>query len=128
MPYTHTIEGRIIHIAWSGRITKDDLAKLGRELSQIAGKLHFAPNVLHTYDDSIELGFELTEIHHYSAAAKQVKPPVPIRAAMVSISMESEYISTLFKMLNRIENVEMRVFCDEASARLWLDEYQPPQA
>ena len=32
MPYTHTIEGRIIHIAWSGRITKDDLAKLGREL------------------------------------------------------------------------------------------------
>ena len=128
MPYTHTIEGRIIHIAWSGRTTKDDLAKLGHELPQIANSLRFPANILHTYEEAISLGFELTEIHHYSAAAKQVKPPVPIRAAMVSISMESEYISTLFKMLNRIENVEMRVFCDEASARLWLDEYQPPQA
>ncbi|HOF08455.1 MAG TPA: STAS/SEC14 domain-containing protein [Opitutaceae bacterium] len=128
MPYTHTIEGRIIHIAWSGRITKDDLAKLGRELPQIAGKLHFAPNVLHTYDDSIELGFELTKIHHYSTVAKQVPPPVPIRSAMVNATMQGEYVATLFKMLNRVENIEMRVFCDEASARLWLDEHQPAQA
>ncbi|HOG92339.1 MAG TPA: hypothetical protein PK879_08600 [Opitutaceae bacterium] len=60
--------------------------------------------------------------------AKQVPPPVPIRSAMVNATMQGEYVATLFKMLNRVENIEMRVFCDEASARLWLDEHQPPQA
>jgi hypothetical protein len=47
---------------------------------------------------------------------------------MVNATMQGEHVATLFKMLNRVENIEMRVFCDEASARLWLDEHQPPQA
>lgn len=128
MPYSHTIEGHIIHIAWYGRITKEDLDTLGRELPQIAGKLPFASNILHTYEGVTEASFDPVEIHHYSNAAKQIKPPVPIRAAMVSVSMQGEYLATLFKMLNRVENIEMRVFCDEASARLWLEETPTPHA
>ena len=39
---------------------------------------------------------------------------------MVVTTKEGEALAAVFKTLNRTPNLEMRVFADEAAARLWL--------
>jgi len=120
MPINCTIEGRIVHIAWSGTIAKEDLESLGNEMPQIGRKLGFAPDVLHTYDGVTGVSFEPVAAYQYALQQKQILIPSPVRSAMVVTTKESEYLATIFKTLNRTPNLEMRVFYDEASARRWL--------
>ena len=120
MPYSCTIEGRIVHVSWHGLISQEDFDSLGKDMPRIGRKLGFAPDVIHTFEAVTELGFEPAAAYQYSLKQKQVEIPNPIRAAMVTTTRENEYLVTIFKMLNRTTNLEMKVFPDEASARHWL--------
>ncbi len=120
MPIICTTEGRIVHAAWSGMITKDDLENLGKEMPRIGRELGFAPDVIHTYEGVTDVGFEPVAAYQYPLQQKQVSIPSPVRSAMVVTTKESEYLATIFKTLNRTPNLEMKVFYDEASARRWL--------
>ena len=120
MPITCTTKGRIIHVSWSGTIAKDDLETLGKELPRIGRALGFAPDVLHTFEGATGLDFEPAAAYQYARQQKPVAIPETVRAAMVVTTKEAEYLSTVFKTLNRRPNLEMKVFFDEASARRWL--------
>ncbi len=120
MPYTCTLDGRIVRVCWQGMITQDDLASFGKEMPRIGRQLGFAPDVLHSFDGSDGVGFEPAAAYHYSVQQRQITIPNPIRSAQVVSSKESEYIATVFSSWNRTPNLEMKVFFDEASALRWL--------
>jgi hypothetical protein len=120
MPYSYTIEGRIVHVRWQGSIVKEDLESLGREMPRVGRQLGFAPDVLHTFGETTGFSFEPLAAYQYSLQQKQVKIPNPIRAAMVAATPDCEALATVFKTLNRTPNLEMQVFANEAAARRWL--------
>ena len=120
MPYSCTVEEHCVHVAWCDKISVDDLREFGREMPRIGQMLGRAPDVLHTFDGVKGLGFDPAAAYEYSVHQKAVAIPNPIRAAMVATTKENEYLATLFMKLNRVPNLEMRVFFTEASARAWL--------
>ena len=120
MPYTHTIEGRIVHVCWYGAITHQDLDVFGAEMPRIGRSLGFAPDVLHTFAAVTGLGLKPIEAFAYSLRRSQEPIPNPIRSAIVGSSAQGEALATVFKELNRTPNLEMKVFADETAARRWL--------
>ena len=120
MPYTYTIGERIVHVCWSGMIAKEDFDSLAKDMPRIGRELGFAPDVLHTFEETTGFSFEPIAAYQYSLRQKQAKIPNPVRAAMVVTTKEGEALAAVFKTLNRTPNLEMRVFADEADARLWL--------
>ena len=120
MPYSYIVEKRIVHVRWQGVIGEGDLQSFGTDMPRVGRQLGFAPDVIHTFEAATELGFDPAAAYQYSVRQKQVEIPNPIRAAIVVASKENEYIATVFTMLNRATNLEMKVFFDEAEARRWL--------
>ena len=120
MPYTYSIEGRTVVVAWSGTITTEDLVSLEQKMPQIGRSLGFAPDALHTFGGVIGAEYAPAAAYAYSRRQQQVAIPNPIRAAMVVVTKENEYLATVFATLNRAPNLEMRIFYDEESARRWL--------
>jgi hypothetical protein len=120
MPYTSTIEEGIVHVRWHGTLSKADFDSLAKDMPRIGRELGHAPNVLHTFEDTLGADFEPISAYQYSLRQKQAKIPNPVRAAIVVSSPKGEAMASIFKTLNRTPNLEMRVFADEAVARLWL--------
>ena len=120
MPYSHTTEGRILHVSWHGMVTKDDLVAFGADMPRLGRELGFAPDVLHTFAAVTGHSFQPIAAYMYSLLQKRVQIPSPIRAAIVATTQEGEALATVFKTLNRTPNLEMKVFANEAAARLWL--------
>lgn len=107
-------------VAWSGTITAEDLASLEQKMPQIGRSLGFAPDALHLFEGVIEAEFEPAAAYAYSRRQRQVAIPNPVRAAMVVVTKENEYLAKVFTTLNRAPNLEMKVFYDEENARRWL--------
>jgi hypothetical protein len=120
MPYTCTIEDRIVLVRWNGTITKEDFDSLSTDMPRIGRELGFAPDVIHTFKETTGYNFEPIAAYQYSLRQKQTKIPNPVRAAIVVDSQAGKAVAKVFKTLNRTPNLEMRVFADEAAARLWL--------
>lgn len=120
MPYDVTVEGRIVHIAWTGVIAQADLDSLLREMPRIGRDLGAAPDVIHTFDDTTGFSFEPGAAYQHSLQQRETEIPNPIRVAIVATTQEGEALATVFKGLNCNPNLEMRVFGNEAVARRWL--------
>lgn len=120
MPYSYTVEARIVHVSWHGVIAKEDLEAFGGEMPRVGRELGFPPDVLHTFEGVTGYSFQPITAYVYSLLQKRVVIPSPVRAAMVVGTEEGEAIATVFKTLNRTRNLEMKVFSNEAAARLWI--------
>ena len=120
MPYTYTIEGRIVHVAWHGTIAREDLESFGEAMPRVGRELGYAPDVIHTFEGTIGYSFQPIAAYMYSLLQRRAQIPNPIRAAIVATTQEGEALATVFKTLNRTRNLEMKVFSNEAAARLWL--------
>ena len=122
MPYSYTIEGRLVHVSWHGMITKEDLVAFGVDMPQVGRSLGSAPDVLHTFEAVEGHRFQPIAAYMYSLLQKRVEIPNPVRAAIVAVTQEAEALATVFKTLNRTRNLEMKIFANEAAARLWLSQ------
>ncbi len=122
MPYSYTIEGRLVHVSWHGMITKEDLVAFGADMPQVGRTLGAAPDVLHTFEAVEGHRFQPIAAYMYSLLQKRVEIPNPVRAAIVAVTQEAEALATVFKTLNRTRNLEMKIFANEAAARLWLSQ------
>jgi hypothetical protein len=120
MPYDVTVEGRIVHISWTGVVAQADLDSLRREMPRIGRELGSAPDVIHTFDDTKGFSFTPGAAYDYSLQQRDVEIPNPIRVAIVATTRDGEALATVFKTLNCTPNMEMRVFGNEAVARRWL--------
>lgn len=120
MPYTFSIDGRIVHFAWSGVVAKEDLQSIGKEMPRLARELGFAPNVLHTFDAVTGHSFQPLAVYMHSLLRKRVVIPTPVRSAAVTKTSEGASLARMFVSLNRSPNLEMKVFDSEEVARRWL--------
>ncbi|MFT3829050.1 MAG: hypothetical protein QM691_05010 [Opitutaceae bacterium] len=120
MAYSYTVDGRIVHVRWRGTLAGGDLEAFGKEMPLLGRRLGFAPDVLHTFDETVASGFEPISAYHYSLQLKQVKIPNPIRAAVVASTKQGEAMATVFQTLNRTPNLELRIFATEDAALRWL--------
>ncbi|MBK8475551.1 MAG: hypothetical protein IPL39_04370 [Opitutaceae bacterium] len=120
MPYTYTIEDRIVHLAWSGVVAKEDLQAIGREMPRLAAELGFAPDVLHTFDAVAGYSFQPIAAYALSLLRKRVVIPYPVRSAAVARTPESLALARIFIALNRTRNLTMEVFDSEEKARRWI--------
>ncbi len=97
-------------------------------MPQIGRRLGAAPDVLHTFEGAEDFGFEPIAAYLHSQAQRNVTIPNPIRAAVVATTQECEALATAFKTLNRTPNLEVKVFANEAAARLWLARAEATEA
>ena len=121
MPYSYIIEGRVVHIVWSGVISKEDLQSVGKAMPRLAAELGFAPDVLHTFDTVIGHSFQPLAAYMFSLLRKRVEIPNPVRSAAVATTPEGKSMARMMATLNRNHNLEMKVFASEEAARRWLD-------
>jgi hypothetical protein len=120
MPFTCTVEDRLVRVSWSDLVTREDLDAFAEEMPRLGRSLGFAPDVLHCFEAVTGFTFDPTEAFHYSRKQRQVEIPNPIRVALVATTKENEYLATVFKTLTKVSNLEMHLFFDEPSARRWL--------
>jgi hypothetical protein len=128
MPFTATVEDKIIHIAWEGVVSQDDLQHVDREIPRLATELRFAPNVLHTFDAVTERGFEPMAVYAVSQQRRQRKIPVPVKSALVVRTPEARRVAEVFMALNRTPNLTLETFDSEKRARAWLRSGAPSLA
>lgn len=120
MPYSSIIEGRVVHIVWSGVMSREDLQSLGKGMPRIAAELGFAPDVLHTFDAVTGHSFQPLAAYMLSLLRKRVEIPTPVRSAAVATTAEGKSMARMMATLNRNHNLEMKVFESEEAARRWL--------
>lgn len=122
MPFTATVEDRIVHIAWQGVVSEEDLCQVDREIPRLAAELRFAPNVLHTFDKVTQRGFEPKAVYAVSQQRSQRRIPVPVRSALVVKTPEARRVAEVFMALNRSPNLTIETFASGKAARAWLAE------
>ncbi len=122
MPYSYTIDGRIVRVAWHGVVAKEDLESFGAAMPQVGRSLGFAPDVLHTFDGVTGHSFQPIAAYLYSLLQKRERIPNPVRAAIIATDRQGMALAKVFTTLNRTRNLEMRIFADEPSARSWLEQ------
>ncbi len=109
-----------MHVSWSGTISTEDLESFGATMPRVGRELGFAPDVIHTFDDTTGFSFQPVAAYHHSQQSRHLQIPNPVRAAIVTDTQEGEALATVFKTLNRTPNLEMKVFSNQTAARLWL--------
>lgn len=122
MPYTATVEDRIVHIAWEGTVTQQDLEAVDREIPRLAAELRFAPHVLHTFAPAMTRAFEPMDVFAVAQRRSTRKIPVPVKSALVVKGAEARRVAEVFLALNRSPNLTMETFTSEKAARAWLAE------
>jgi len=122
MPYTATVEGRNVHIAWHGVVSREDLQSIGKEIPRLAAELGFAPNVLHTFGTMTGYTFQPIAAYVVALVRKRVTIPHPVKSVSVATTPETRKMAQFFKTLNRSPNLTMEIFESETAARAWLNE------
>ncbi len=120
MPYTHAVEGKVVHISWHGVVSKEDLRTLGEEMPRIVEAIGFVPDLLHTFERMERYSFQPISVYMFSLLRKRVQISRPSRSALVATTPETKSLARIFKMVNRTPNLEMAIFGSESAARRWL--------
>lgn len=120
MPFSHTVEDRVVHVAWHGLVSREDLQAFGKAMPQLVASLGFIPDVLHTFEAVDGYGFQPITVYMFSLLRKRVHIPKPVRSAVVATTPETRSLAKVFKALNRTKNLEMEIFDSEVAARRWL--------
>lgn len=123
MPISHTIEGRVVHLAWSGVITNADLAAIGALMPRLVKELGFVPHVLNTYDGVIGADLDPDAIYAQSMQRRQHPIPPQAKSALVAATPVVLSMARVFQAMNRDPRLQMEIFSSEAEARAWLAEW-----
>ena len=123
MPISHTIEGRIVHVNWSGVITNADLAAIGALMPRLAKELGFVPHVLNTYDGVMGSDFDPEAIYAQSMQRRHQPIPPQAKSAMVATTPVVLAMTRVIQTMNREPRLQMEIFGTEAEARAWLAEW-----
>ena len=120
MPYTHTVEDRILHFSWFGVLSLEDLQTFGRNMPGLVASLGFSPNILHTFDEMKGYSFQPIMVYMFSLLRKRAKIPHPVKSAAVAKTPEVLAVARLFKAVNHSPNLTIEVFSTDEAARVWL--------
>ena len=123
MPISHTIEGRIVHVSWTGVITNADLAAVGALMPRLAQELGFVPHLLNTYDGVTGADFDPETIYAQSMQRRHQPIPPQAKSAMVATTPVDLAMTRVIQAMNREPRLQMEIFGSEAEARAWLAEW-----
>ncbi len=84
MPFTHTVEDRILHFRWNGVISREDLQRFGAEMPGLVERIGFIPDVLHTFDEVTGYSFQPLMVYLFSMLRKRATIPRPVKSAAVA--------------------------------------------
>lgn len=124
MPFTHAIEGSLIHFRWSGVLTREGFQSLGeampglvRQVWQSTGRM---PHVLHDFRATEGCDFPPLTAYEISLRRRTVPIPEPVKSAVVATPTGGWAMARVFQALNRNDNLVMELFETEEAARAWL--------
>ena len=123
MSISHTIEGRIVHVKWSGMITNADLAAVGALMPRLAQELGCVPHLLNTYDGVTGADFDPETIYAQSMQRRHQPFPPLAKSAMVATTPVDLAMTRMIRTMNREPRLQMEIFGSEAEARAWLAEW-----
>lgn len=120
MPYQLTQTEDFVHIEWCGEMTDDDLIALSRQMPQIATRLGYAPNVLHTFDQVTGAKIKPWSLFEHSLRQKRLRLRNPIKCGWVVRDATVRRMGMLAQELNRNPNLMVELFDTIAAAKAWL--------
>jgi hypothetical protein len=124
MPFTYTIEGRLLHFHWSGTLTQTDIQAMGAAMpklsQQVVGATGKMPDVLHDFEAVESCDFPPIAAYDQSLRRRNVPIPRPVKSAIIASQNGGRAMARLFQALNRNPNLTMEIFDSEAAARQWL--------
>ncbi len=120
MPYSHTLEERILHFRWYGIIPREDLQTFGKNMPGLVAQLGFNPDILHTFEELEGHKFQPLVVYMFSLLRKRAQIPQPTKSAAVATRPETRSLARLFKACNPSPNLTIEVFDSIEAARAWL--------
>lgn len=120
MPYQLTQTDEFVHIEWSGEMTDEDLVALGQQMPEIATRLGYAPNALHTFDQVTGAQIKPWSIFEHSLRQKRLRLKNPIKCAWVVRTPAVRRMGQLAQELNRNPNLTLELFGSLSAAKAWL--------
>lgn len=120
MPYERVIDAAFVHYRWRGEFTKSDLLAIGRELPELAQRLGYAPNVLHTFPKGLAGKIEPWTVFEHSIRRRNTVLQNPAKVAWVAREPQLLAVGRMLQELNRNPNIAIEIFAGEAAARRWL--------
>jgi len=122
MPFRHTIQDHFVCIEWYGILTPADFAQLLQELPRIGRSLGYAPNILHTFDEVLEIKMDYELFWSHSRQREAIFLPNKVKVATVSDRPIVFGLSRMIESINQSPLVEMHVFKLRPEAEAWLGE------
>ena len=121
MPFRHTFQDHFVHIEWYGLLTPADFAQLLQELPRIGRSLGYAPNILHTFDEVLEIRVDYAFLTSHSRQREAIYLPNKVKIATVSDRPMIYGLSRMIESINKSPLFEMHAFKLRAEAEAWLD-------
>jgi len=120
MPFRRTVQDHFVHIEWYGILRPADFAQLLLEVPRIGRSLGYAPNILHTFDEVLEIGMDFASLSSHSRQREAIYLPNKVKVATVSERLLVFGFSRMIELMNETPMMEMRVFKLRAEAEAWL--------
>ncbi len=118
---TSQLIGNILHVYFSGVITRADLLDWAQELTRIEAVLPMTPHRLNDISGVIDLPFGYDDINAFRRLRQSARLRNPIRSALYAPNDLQFGLSRMFQMLHSQPEIEVGIFRDREKAVAWLE-------
>lgn len=120
MAHTTQLRKNILHIRFTGVVSRAEVVGWAKELTQIEEAL---PTIPHRFTDlsdldDIPIGYD--EINHFRRRRESIAQRNPIRSAVYAPSDLQFGLSRMYQMLSSSPDTEVEIFRDREEAMAWL--------
>lgn len=122
MPFVITTQGDLLLITLRGAFTGRDLVELFNSVREVEARLPFSPHRLTDLTEATGPAITHHDIAHTVGLMKFIRYHNPHKSAVVAPGLLQYGFARMFQMLNTNPQVEVGVFRDISSARLWFQE------
>jgi hypothetical protein len=120
MPYTITVENKVVRTVLTGRITASDLVALTAESKNYEHNVDVVPHRITDMTGIDELAIHYPDVSALAARRGQLRFPNAFKSAIIARNTQHVGYARMFQSLNHNPQIVVRIFPDEASASEWI--------
>jgi hypothetical protein len=120
MPYTITVENKVVRTALTGRITAQDLVALTGESKNYEENVDVVPHRITDMRGIEELAIHFPDISALAEKRGQVRFPNAVKSAIIAHDRLHLGYARMYQTLNHNPQMVIQIFPDEASALEWI--------
>jgi hypothetical protein len=122
MPYSVVDDGTILRATFAGVVSGEDFHVFASEVQKIVeSRSHWPNNLVDLRAVEIEPGrLSFNDLLSIAKMREAVKPPNPIRTALVAGSPAMMGFARMFQSVSLNPSITIEVFADVAAAERWL--------